>query len=108
MVVEPWRRARKLDLTYGSCVAPLWLGGLRGKQSTPSDWLGGIGVVSTVGERERHRAHSTLFDVDNKATVWVFVLDRIGCFTIYVGIRTWVVNGLMAVLFIYSANVIKI
>jgi hypothetical protein len=37
-------------------VAPLWLGGLRGKQSTPSDWLGGTGVVSTVGERERHGA----------------------------------------------------
>jgi hypothetical protein len=35
-------------------VAPLRLGGLRGKQSTPSDWLGGTGVVSTVGERERH------------------------------------------------------
>jgi hypothetical protein len=34
-------------------VAPLWLRGLRGKQSTPSDWLGGTGVVSTVGERER-------------------------------------------------------
>jgi hypothetical protein len=34
-------------------VAPLRLGGLRGKQSTPSDWLGGTGVVSTVGERER-------------------------------------------------------
>jgi hypothetical protein len=37
-------------------VAPLRLGGLRGKQSTPSDWLGGTGVVSTVGERERHGA----------------------------------------------------
>jgi hypothetical protein len=37
-------------------VAPLWLGGLRGKQSTPSDWLGGTGEVSTVGERERHGA----------------------------------------------------
>jgi hypothetical protein len=35
-------------------VAPLQLGGLRGKQSTPSDWLGGTGVVSMVGERERH------------------------------------------------------
>jgi hypothetical protein len=35
-------------------VAPLRLGGLRGKQSTPSDWLGGTGEVSTVGERERH------------------------------------------------------
>jgi hypothetical protein len=37
-------------------VAPLRLGGLRGKQSTPSDWLGGTGVVSTVGERERRGA----------------------------------------------------
>jgi hypothetical protein len=37
-------------------VAPLRLGGLRGKQSTPSVWLGGTGAVSTVGERERHRA----------------------------------------------------
>jgi hypothetical protein len=37
-------------------VAPLRLGGLRGKQSTPSVWLGGTGVVSTVGERERHGA----------------------------------------------------
>jgi hypothetical protein len=32
-------------------VAPLRLGGLRGKQSTPSDWLGGTGVVSTVVSR---------------------------------------------------------
>jgi hypothetical protein len=35
-------------------VAPLQLGGLRGKQSTPSDWLGGTGEVSMVGEQERH------------------------------------------------------
>jgi hypothetical protein len=35
-------------------VAPLRLRGLRGKQSTPSDWLGGTGVVSTAGERERY------------------------------------------------------
>ena len=35
-------------------MAPLRLGGLRGKQSTPSNWLGGTGVVSMVGERERH------------------------------------------------------
>jgi hypothetical protein len=40
-------------------VAPLRLGGLRGKQSTPSDWLGGTGEVSTVGEQERHGAGST-------------------------------------------------
>ena len=37
-------------------MAPLQLGGLRGKQSTPSDWLGGTGEVSTVGERERQGA----------------------------------------------------
>jgi hypothetical protein len=37
-------------------VAPLWLGGLRGKQSTPSVWLGGTGVVSTVDEGEWHGA----------------------------------------------------
>jgi hypothetical protein len=42
-------------------VAPLRLGGLRGKQSTHSDWLGGTGVVSAVDERERQgvrRLHS--------------------------------------------------
>jgi hypothetical protein len=44
-------------------VAPLRLGGLRGKQSTPSVWLGGTGVVSTVGtEQERHGARTTLED----------------------------------------------
>jgi hypothetical protein len=37
-------------------VAPLRLGGIRGKQSTPSVWLGGTGEVSTVGEWEWHGA----------------------------------------------------
>jgi hypothetical protein len=37
-------------------VAPLWLRGLKGKQSTPSIWLGGTGVVSMVGEKERNGA----------------------------------------------------
>jgi hypothetical protein len=37
----------------GSCVAPLRLGGRRGKQSTPSVWLGGTGEPSVVGKRER-------------------------------------------------------
>jgi hypothetical protein len=43
-------------LLSGLCVAPLRLGGLRGKQSTPSDWLGGTGVVLTVGKQERDGA----------------------------------------------------
>jgi hypothetical protein len=34
-------------------VAPLQLKGLRGKQSTPSDWLGGTSEVSTVDEQQR-------------------------------------------------------
>jgi len=38
----------------------LWLGGLRGKQSTPSDWLGGTGEVSTIDERERHEARDVI------------------------------------------------
>jgi hypothetical protein len=54
VVAQPWRRAGKLGILSGLCVAPLWLGGLRGKQSTPSVWLGGTGVVSTVGRQERH------------------------------------------------------
>jgi hypothetical protein len=40
-------------------VAPLRLGGLRWKQSTPSVWLGGTGVVSMVGEQERNGAQTS-------------------------------------------------
>ena len=52
MVAQPWRRAGKLGISSGLCVAPLQLGGLRGKKSTPSVWLGGTGVVSMVGKWE--------------------------------------------------------
>jgi hypothetical protein len=37
-------------------VAPLRLGGLRGKQSTPSIWLGGTGELSVVSERDAARS----------------------------------------------------
>jgi hypothetical protein len=55
-------------------VAPLWLGGLRGKQSTPSDWLGGTGVVSTVGEgsgmeQEWYESARSSFEAGVKATI---------------------------------------
>jgi hypothetical protein len=56
VVAQPLRRAETLALYSGSCVAPLRLGGLRGKQSTPSVWLGGTGEPSAVGERERQGA----------------------------------------------------
>jgi hypothetical protein len=42
VVAQPWRRAEKLGFLW-LCVAPLRLGGLRGKKSTPSVWLGGTG-----------------------------------------------------------------
>ena len=56
MVAQPLRQVEMLVLYYGSCVAPLWLGGRRGKQSTPRVWLGGTGEPSTVGKRERQGA----------------------------------------------------
>jgi hypothetical protein len=64
-------------------VAPLRLGGLRGKQSTPSIWLGGTGVVSAVGERERHDGQErdvarASFEADYKETV-CFSICRIEC-----------------------------
>jgi hypothetical protein len=36
-------------------VAPLRLGGLRGKKSTPSVWLGGTGGFIAVGKQEQER-----------------------------------------------------
>ena len=42
-------------------MAPLRLGGIRGKESTPSVWLGGTGESSTVGKQEQewreHKNH---------------------------------------------------
>jgi hypothetical protein len=56
VVAQPLRRAEELVALW-LCVAPLRLGGLRGKKSTPSVWLGGTGESSKVGmERERHGA----------------------------------------------------
>jgi hypothetical protein len=36
VVARPCEESWELDELSGYCVAPLWLGGLRGKQSTPS------------------------------------------------------------------------
>jgi hypothetical protein len=70
-------------------VAPLRLRGLRGKKSTPSIWLGGTGVVSTVGQEERHGAGVTrsaqMSSSGYKAMVWLLFnnFGRVG----YAGIR---------------------
>ena len=46
-------------------MAPLRLGGLRGKQSTPSNWLGGTGEGSTVDKKERQGARYFERGADN-------------------------------------------
>jgi hypothetical protein len=42
-------------VTLWLCVAPLRLGGLRGKKSTPSIWLGGTGELVEVGKQEQEQ-----------------------------------------------------
>jgi hypothetical protein len=54
VVAQPWRRAEEL-VTLWLCVAPLRLGGLRGKKSTPSVWLGGTGELIEVGKQGQER-----------------------------------------------------
>jgi hypothetical protein len=54
VVAQPLRRAEELE-TLWLCVAPLRLGGLRGKKSTPSVWLGGTGELVAVGKQEQER-----------------------------------------------------
>jgi hypothetical protein len=47
-------------VTLWLCVAPLRLGGLRGKKSTPSVWLGGTGELIEVGKQEQERINFNL------------------------------------------------
>jgi hypothetical protein len=54
VVAQPLRRAEELE-TLWLCVAPLRLGGLRGKKSTPSIWLGGTGELVEVGKQEQEQ-----------------------------------------------------
>jgi hypothetical protein len=50
-----WEARRTIWIVCGPCAAR----GIGGKQSTPSDCLGGTGVVSTIDEREQRRAGAT-------------------------------------------------
>jgi hypothetical protein len=51
-------------------VAPLRLGGLRGKQSTPSVWLGGTGELSAVGEERQGCEIGTERGTSSEAGEW--------------------------------------
>jgi hypothetical protein len=68
VVAQPWRRAEELE-TLWLCVAPLRLGGLRGKKSTPSVWLGGTGELIEVGKQEQERQEHGTVAASNKAKV---------------------------------------
>jgi hypothetical protein len=68
VVAQPWRRAEELE-TLWLCVAPLRLGGLRGKKSTPSVWLGGTGELIEVGKQEQERQEQGIVAASNKAKV---------------------------------------
>jgi hypothetical protein len=64
-------------------VAPLRLGGLRGKQSTPSDWLGG------TDEQERHKAREAAWSAgrhprQEKGNDMIFTSGRVECIWLYV------------------------
>jgi hypothetical protein len=54
VVAQPLRRAEELVALW-LCVAPLRLGGMRGKKSTPSVWLGGTGELVEVGKQEQEQ-----------------------------------------------------
>jgi hypothetical protein len=71
-------------------VAPLRLGGLRGKQSTPSDWLGGTGELSAVGEQERHGAREAARSAGRpqkraRGNGMNFISGRVDCLVILLG-----------------------
>ena len=60
-------------------MAPLRLGGLRGKQSTPSVWMGGTGEPFVVGKQERGRARGRPFEDELKGNGMNSQIGRIEC-----------------------------
>jgi hypothetical protein len=64
-------------------VAPLRLGGLRGKQSTPSVWLGGTGEHFAVGKQERGGARGRPFEDELKGNGMISQTGRIECTGLY-------------------------
>jgi hypothetical protein len=72
VVAQPLRRAEELvDLWL--CVAPLRLGGLWGKKSTPSVWLGGTGELLMVGKQDCMERGQPFRGGDNAKVRFVFL-----------------------------------
>jgi hypothetical protein len=58
-------------------VAHLRLGGMRGKQSTPTIWLGGTGESSMVGKQKReHQGARGCHPERVNMPRYVFILDE--------------------------------
>jgi hypothetical protein len=70
-------------------VAPLRLGGLRGKESTPSVWLGGTGESSTVGTEQDRMKRGTSIRRGRREHVR-FHIFMVECVRVYVGL---LING---------------
>jgi hypothetical protein len=64
-------------------VAPLRLGGRRGKQSTPRVWLGGTGERSTVGKQELGGARGRPFEDEPKGNGMFSQTDKLECTGLY-------------------------
>jgi hypothetical protein len=82
VVAQPWRRAEEL-VTLWLCVAPLRLGGLRGKKSTPSVWLGGTGEFVAVGKQEQERLEHRNHCCKQIRPRYVPETSRVECTVIY-------------------------
>jgi hypothetical protein len=98
VVARPLRRAETLALYSGSCVAPLRLGGRRGKQSTPRvGWEVPVSVPRLASrKRQEHRSRGG----KRIRPRYVPELSRVVCIVIYCsGLRKFYV-GFWTVYFI--------
>jgi hypothetical protein len=86
VVAQPCEASWEARLPSGLCVAPLRLRGLRGKKSTPSDWLGGTGVGL---EQEWHGAGAARSARTSSRWAlrqrYAHVFSRVECIVIYFG-----------------------
>jgi hypothetical protein len=72
-------------VTLWLCVAPLRLEGLRGKKSTPSVWLGGIGEFVAIGKQEQELERLERWNLCCKQIRprYVTEMNRVECTVIY-------------------------
>jgi hypothetical protein len=77
-------------------VAPLRLGGLRGKKSTPSVWLGGTGELIEVGKQEQEPGY------------WAFCTYRVYSLLLGVYAVRWAILHCVGTVFPHSGRVYRV